>query len=182
MKKPAKILLAVICLITLALLIYGIVCAAGNTVTLPAPEDTKFGKELETIGMMENTWDEAVPQTEIYNLIREHFTAPLPEGKTDKKAIVIGYDGCRADTLTLLGTYERSAVELLLREGGHAVFSYCGGKNYPEMNTQKTSTAPGWCSMLTGVTAEKHGVYKNYQPKAVEPKTLFISLEDEQFT
>lgn len=47
----------------------------------------------------ENTVETAIPQTEIYDMITEHFASPLPEGKTEKKAIVIGYDGCCADAL-----------------------------------------------------------------------------------
>ena len=48
----------------------------------------------------ENTIETAIPQTELYNIVKNHFESPLADGKTEKKAIIIGYDGCRADVLT----------------------------------------------------------------------------------
>ena len=33
--------------------------------------------------------------------------------------------------------------------------------------------------MLTGANADVHGVFKNYQPKEIEPKTLLISLVED---
>ena len=141
--------------------------------------EMSFEDEMNSISVMENKWETAVPQTEIYNLISDHFNSPLPEGKTVKKAIVIGYDGCRTDTFRLLESSKKSAINHILDNGGHAVFSYCGGVNYPAKNTQKTSTAPGWCSMLTGVWADGHHITANNQPKEVEPKTLLISLVED---
>jgi predicted AlkP superfamily pyrophosphatase or phosphodiesterase len=55
------------------------------------------------------------------------------------------------------------------------VLSYCGGVNYPHMNTQATSTAPGWCTMLTGVWANVHGIYMNYTPKSNDHLTLLTT-------
>ena len=133
---------------------------------------------LDTIPY-ENTIETAIPQTEIYNMIVDHFNAPLPEGKTEKKAIVIGYDGCRADALSLV-TGTASGIGKMLRDGASLNLSYCGGVNYPDgENTQATSTAPGWCSLLTGVWADKNGVYGNGQPKNMEYKTLMTSLIEE---
>ena len=65
----------------------------------------------------ENTIETAIPQTEIYDMIMEHYNSPLPEGKTEKKAIVIGYDGCRADALTLINN-EYSGISAVLADGG----------------------------------------------------------------
>ena len=144
-----------------------------------AVPEMDFETELNSLSMMENTWETALPQTVIHDLIQSHFDAPLPEGKTEKKAIVIGYDGCRADTFRLLATAKRSAINMLLQNGGHAVFSYAGGVNYPAEPTQKTSTAPGWCSMLTGAWADVHGITANDIPKGVEPKTLLLSLVED---
>lgn len=136
---------------------------------------------LDVLGTIpyENTIETAIPQTEIYNMIVDHFNAPLPEGKTEKKAIVIGYDGCRADALSLV-TGTTSGIGKMLRDGASLKLSYCGGVNYPDgENTQATSTAPGWCSLLTGVWADKNGVYGNGQPKNMEYKTLMTSLIEE---
>ncbi len=175
MKKWVKALIALFVLIVAAVFVLSVF--SGINVK---KQEAKFEETVNSLSIMENSWQTALPQTVIHSLLEEHFKAPLPEGKTEKKAIVIGYDGCRVDTFSLLDPEKDSAINALLNNGGHAVFSYCGGVNYPQKNTQKTSTAPGWCSMLTGVLADTHGVYKNHQPKAVEPKTLFISLEEDK--
>lgn len=133
---------------------------------------------LEAISTIEfeNTIETAIPQTEIYDMIIDHYNSALPEGKTEKKAIVIGYDGCRADALTLIKD-NKSGINTLLEEGASFNLAYCGGVNYPDgENTQATSTAPGWCSLLTGVWAEDNGVYANSQPKSLEYKTLMTEL------
>ena len=126
----------------------------------------------------ENTIETAIPQTEIYNMIKNHFEGELPEGKTEKKAIVIGYDGCRADVLKEM-LDEKSAIDLLMDDGAPLNFAYCGGVNYPAENTQDTSTAPGWCSILTGVWADKHGITANDITKTMEYKTLLVSLVED---
>ncbi len=123
----------------------------------------------------ENTIETAIPQTELYNIINNHFSAPLPEGKTEKKAIVIGFDGCRADALTFTEN-SFSGVNKMLSDGASLNYVYCGGVNYPEVNTQDTSTAPGWCSLLTGVWADKNGITGNGITKSLEYKTLMTSL------
>lgn len=126
----------------------------------------------------ENTVETAYPQTDLYKIIDEHFRSELPEGKTEKKAIVIGYDGCRADVLTQVQK-ENSAVGYLLEKGASKALTYCGGVNYPEINTQDTSTAPGWCSILTGQWADVHGVTANDIPKSMEVKTLMTTLTED---
>ncbi len=142
-------------------------------------EDTEeaFIAAVETVGY-ENTFETAIPQTEMYNMVKDHFNSPLPEGKTEKKAIIIGYDGCRADALTFADNCF-SGVGKMLRDGASLNLSYCGGVNYPEENIQATSTAPGWCSVLTGVWADKNGVYGNGQTKSLEYKTLMTSLTED---
>ncbi len=125
----------------------------------------------------ENTIETAIPQTELYNIISNHFASPLPEGKTEKKAIVIGYDGCRADALTFTEN-NFSGVNKMLSDGASLNYVYCGGVNYPEVNTQDTSTAPGWCSILTGVWADKNGITGNGITKSLEYKTLMTSLTE----
>lgn len=136
---------------------------------------------LEKIAQVEyeNTVETAVAQTELYDMIYDHFNSPLPEGKTEKKAIVIGYDGCRADALTLTEN-NFSGINKMLGNGASLKLAYCGGVNYPAKNTQDTSTAPGWCSVLTGVWADKNGVTGNGITKTMEYKTLMTSLTEEK--
>lgn len=134
---------------------------------------------LEKIAQVEyeNTVETAIPQVELYNMIIEHFNSPLPEGKNAKKAIIIGYDGCRADALTL-AEKNFSGVNKMLGNGASINLVYCGGVNYPAENTQDTSTAPGWCSILTGVWADKHGITGNGITKDMKHKTLMTSLTE----
>lgn len=127
----------------------------------------------------ENTAENAIAQVDIYDIIYGHYNSPLPEGKTVKKAIVIGYDGCRADALNLAdGNF--SAINKMLEDGASCNLVYCGGANYPETNTQKTSTAPGWCSLLTGEWADKTGITGNGITKSLEYKTLMTTLTEEK--
>lgn len=135
-----------------------------------------YEKNVNSAGY-ENTVETAIPQTELYNVINRHFESPLPEGKTEKKAILIGYDGCRADVVTL-ARYQKSGISELLKDGASINLTYSGGVNYPEKNTQDTSTAPGWCSILTGKWADAHTITGNDITKPVEPETLLISLTE----
>ena len=135
-----------------------------------------YRQNVSSVGY-ENTIETAYPQTDIYNIIKEHFTSDLPEGKTEKKVVVIGYDGCRADILA--EKQDNGAVNYLLKNDSSINLYYCGGVNYPTENTQDTSTAPGWCSILTGEWADVHGITGNDIVKKVEPKTLLTSLVED---
>ncbi len=169
--------------IALALVLVGAIIATA--ILVPKMEYAKdsgdtedlFRQNVASVGF-ENTIETAVPQTELYNMIKTHFEGELPEGKTEKKAIIIGYDGCRADILTEMQN-ENSAISALLKDGASIKLSYCGGVNYPAMNTQDTSTAPGWCSILTGVWADEHGITANGIQKSLEHKTLLTTLVEE---
>lgn len=126
-----------------------------------------------------NSIESALPQTELYNTIKHHFEAPLDKGKTAKKAIILGYDGCRADILAEIDE-ANSGIAALVNDGASLNLYYCGGVNYPEVNTQDTSTAPGWCSILTGFWADVHGITGNDITKTMDTKTLLTSLVEEK--
>ena len=136
-----------------------------------------YRQNVASVGY-ENTIETAIPQTELYDIIKAHFDSPLADGKTEKKAIIIGYDGCRADVLTEM-VDGNSAIDALLDDGASINLTYCGGVNYPAENTQDTSTAPGWCSILTGVWADKHGITANGITKSLEYKTLLTTLVED---
>ncbi len=146
---------------------------ASLFITLPEDNYDNYMTRIEQRDVYENTVETAYPQTVVASLVRSHFATPLPEGKTEKKAIIIGYDGCRADALDL--SFDTGAVHRVLKEGGHAYLSYCGGVPYPSENTQDTSTAPGWCSILTGVWADVHGITSNGIPKNNEDKLTILT-------
>ena len=157
----------------------------GSAILIPKLEYAKDKGDTEelfrqNVALVDyaNTIETAIPQTELYSIVKAHFESPLAEGKTEKKAIIIGYDGCRADVLTEM-LDEKSAIDLLMDDGASLNFSYCGGVNYPAENTQDTSTAPGWCSILTGVWADKHGITENDITKSMEYKTLLTSLVED---
>ena len=176
MKKKIIVPIAIVVVIAL---VTGAVVALDLTKFMKDSEDTEalFLKNVNSIGY-ENTIEDAIPQTELFSVIKEHFNAPLAEGKTEKKAIIIGYDGCRADILTEI-QQENSAITTLLENGATFNLAYCGGVEYPEKNTQATSTAPGWCSVLTGKWADEHSITGNDITKEVEPKTLLTSLVED---
>ncbi len=175
MKKKILIALAVI-------LVIGVAVAFPFVRYMYDPKDTEelFRENVSAVGY-ENTIETAIPQTELYNTIRFHFESPLEQGKTEKKAIVIGYDGCRADVLTeMVKEQDSSGIEALTENGGSLKLSYCGAVSYPEKNTQDTSTAPGWCSILTGYWADVHGITGNDITKTMDTKTLLTSLTEEK--
>lgn len=150
-------------------MIFGVIGGTNNFDTIE-----KYKDNVSQFEPYENTLETAIPQTELYNVINGHFDSDLPIGKLTKKAIVIGYDGCRADALSLCK--EDGAITELILDGGKAYISYCGGVNYPVFNTQDTSTAPGWASILTGQWANVTGVKGNSIPMSTDCHTLFASL------
>lgn len=171
MNKKTIIITAIILVLCL-----GIGLSVGLTWYMYDAKDTEENFRANVLKVAyENTIETAIPQTELYDLINNHFDAPLVEGKTEKKAVVIGYDGCRADVLTEMQS-NNSGINAILQEGGSLNLSYCGGVNYPAKNTQDTSTAPGWCSILTGEWATVHGITGNDMSKNMETKTLLTSL------
>jgi len=119
----------------------------------------------------------ARPQTELYDLILNHFNDPLPEGKTAKKALIVGYDGARAESLMAASDdLNVSGFLMLMQMGGRSYPVFTGG---PEGLEQDTSTAAAWASMLTGKWANEPGGHKvvgNSAPKGIEPKTALTRL------
>ena len=172
-------------LIIIPLLVVAIAVGIIFGVAVPKSEWAKDSNDTEELYRQnvasvdyENTVETAIPQTELYDMIKAHFDSPLADGKTEKKAIIIGYDGCRADVLTEM-VDGNSAIDTLLDDGASINLAYCGGVNYPAENTQDTSTAPGWCSILTGVWADKHGITANGITKSLEYKTLLTTLVED---
>ncbi len=174
MKKSIKIILIAVAII----LVLAIVITFSIIGYMFDRNDTEalFRENVAKVGY-ENSIETALPQTEIYNFIKAHFSSALPDGKVKKKAIIIGYDGCRADILNVRQN-ENSAISAMLDDGASINLAYCGGVNYPAKNTQDTSTAPGWCSILTGEWATVHGITGNSITKSLETKTLLTSLTE----
>lgn len=177
MKKNKKKIIAIIAVVLVVAAAIAFALTYGPYKYDPHDTEELYNTNIDAIGY-ENTIETAIPQTELYNIITEHYASELPEGKTEKKAIIIGYDGCRADILATKSD-DNSAVSSVLKDGGSINLLYCGGVNYPEKNTQDTSTAPGWCSILTGQWADVHGVTGNDIPKSMDAKTLMTTLTED---
>lgn len=166
----------VICVIVSFFMMIGGIFAGTNFNDKPKA----YKENVASVEAYSNTLETAVPQTEIYNMIKDHFNSPLAEGKTQKKAIVIGYDGCRTDALTMLDKNGEGGISYLLSKGAKAQVAYCGGVNFPAINTQATSTAPGWCSILTGQWADVHGITNNNIEKSNDHLTLLTTLVEDK--
>jgi arylsulfatase A-like enzyme len=77
--------------------------------------------------------------------------------KKEKHVLVIGIDGVLVDALLVAKTPN---IDSLVAHGAYSWNAYCGG----ELGTateQKTSSGPGWSSILTGVWVDKHQVPNN---------------------
>ncbi len=177
MKNKKKIILSIVSVVVVLGIIAGAL-ALYFTRYHKDKADTEelYRKNVDAV-KYENTIETAYPTTDVYGVVKDHFESELPEGKTVKKAVIIGYDGCRADILA--EKKDEGAINHLLKNGASINLTYCGGVNYPEVNTQDTSTAPGWCSMVTGEWADIHGITGNGITKEVEPKTLMTSLVED---
>jgi predicted AlkP superfamily pyrophosphatase or phosphodiesterase len=82
--------------------------------------------------------------------------ADSPGGRV-RKTLVIGIDGCRVDCLTKKAA---PALSELADGGRFAVQAYAGGPLGTKAE-QPTVSGPGWCTILTGVWVDKHGVRGN---------------------
>ena len=66
-----------------------------------------------------------------------------------RKVLIIGVDGCRPDALK---TAQTPVIDRLIKAGAYSPKAQTG---------DRTSSGPGWSSMLTGVWRSKHGVRDN---------------------
>lgn len=146
-------------------------CASKTTKEIKK-EDT-YAAEIQALGIWDSENEKAMPQTIVHKLMLDHFNSPLPEGKKTKKAILLGYDGFRADGLENIKDNEESAVMYIKNQGG-LYHTFSGGVT--GVNEQATSTAPSWCAMLTGGWAEYNGVPDNQYVKNSEAETFLTTI------
>lgn len=119
-----------------------------------------YYKTIEKLPFV-NSSETMMKQTEIYNIVVSHFEK-TEESQKVPKAVVINFDGCRADAL--LNLEENNAVFGNAGEGG-LYLMYTGGEG---SRKQHTSTSPGFTTQLTGVWAKGsggHGVSNNGRKK-----------------
>ena len=134
-----------------------------------------YKQEIQSLGVWSNDVEHAMPQTVVHKLVLNHFNSNLPEGKTEKKAIFIGYDGFRSDGIENVKDYENSAIMYIKSKGG-LYHTFSGGVS--GVNEQATSTALSWMAMLTGGWSEYNGVADNGVMKKSEAKTFLTALAE----
>lgn len=158
--------------IAAVILVAAAVITAAVLLGIKAKEKKANANYRTQIGNMQifsNTLDEEMPQTVIHKIVTDHLNAPLPEGKTKKKVIFLGYDGFRSDGLENVKDNEESAIMHVKSQGG-LYHTFSGG--ITGVNEQATSTAPSWMAMLTGGWAAYNGVNDNAQMKNEDAETI----------
>lgn len=145
-------------------------------IAINTEQDNIFGyaEHIDNATIYECDVAGAISQADLYGIINGHFNALLAGGKLYKKCLVIGYDGARADAIDFRS--DNGGINALVENGGHCKISYAGGANVPLPNIQATSTAPGWCSILTGESALKTGVTDNGIVKKADYPSLMTTL------
>lgn len=137
-------------------------------------------KSIEKSGIFENSFENALPQTAVAKTVREHFAN---ENGKRKKAIVIGFDGARADALLGIvkdGRPDETALYSALsdmRENHHLYLAFTGGIEGDKATKQETSTTPGWATVLTGEWGTKHALRTNsLDPLSKDTPTIIIEF------
>ncbi|MCA9514291.1 MAG: alkaline phosphatase family protein, partial [Myxococcales bacterium] len=90
-----------------------------------------------------------------------------PAAYARRRVLVVGLDGLRPDVLELVSTpnLDRLAAE--------------GAVSWDARAASVTLSGPGWTTLLTGVEADKHGVYNNaIKPQSDGWPTLFARLRE----
>lgn len=159
--------------IVILVLICSLVLTSCSASVKESKKESTYASEIEGMNIFDSKVEDAMPQTVIHKLIMDHFNAPLPDGKTVKKAIFIGYDGFRDDGLENIKDNENSAIMYLKKQGG-LYHTFSGG--IAGVNEQATSTAPSWMAMLTGGWGEYNGITDNSQMKKEGVDTFLTSL------
>lgn len=173
MKK--RILFGVISFTLIGIGLYTTVTAKCCTYTVQAKAPSEI---LSSEELFKNTQASALPQTKINAIVTEFLKAPLPEGKKEKKVLVLGYDGFRFDALEALLQDTNTSLKDVGLAGGLYVM-YAGGE---EESLQETSTAPGWASILTGAWSDQTQVYDNEDEKSSDTETFLMSMEKIGYT
>ena len=83
------------------------------------------------------------------------FNSSASAAETVKKALYIGIDGTRFDSIEKADTPN---LDALIANGVHSPTCLILGERYQKNDT---ISGPGWSSILTGVWADKHGVHDN---------------------
>jgi len=160
--------LAATCIIVLLAVLVGIVSWAGSYYPAYNKDSKNHLERLRVIDIYENPLGEAIPQTVVYGLIKDHFA----NAEKTPKLLFIGYDGAYALLPALNYGDPDSAISAVAAEGG-LYLTYCGGAT---KGAQDTSTAPGWAATFTGVWATENGVYSNLYTLNKKTESIIYQL------
>lgn len=139
--------------------------------------DNAYIKQLDNSGVFSNDYSTALPQTKVADLVRTHM-----ESGENKKAIILTFDGARADSLFNIVKAEGggenydstfSGINQLRKTGG-LYLTYAGGNKGDKTTMQATSTAPGFATLLTGKWSNEHGVADNGMPLSSTTETYLL--------
>ncbi|AZJ36491.1 alkaline phosphatase family protein [Tenacibaculum singaporense] len=86
-----------------------------------------------------------------------------------KKVLVVGFDGIQFEKIA--GTSTPNLDKLKIVKG------YAGGIDNTS-SEQKTSSGPGWSTILTGVWVNKHGVTDNNTSHISKAKSVFQLIKE----
>lgn len=151
---------------------------AGSKTAKESKNPEAYAAFVQDLGVWDSEVDKAMPQTIVHKLVLDHFNAPLPEGKTTKKAILLGYDGMRADGIEHVKGDENSAIMYIKSQGG-LYHTFSGG--VAGVNEQATSTSPSWLAMLTGGWGDYNGIKDNGGEKN-DAETYLTALAKQGYT
>lgn len=123
-------------------------------------------KDLTSCGLFLNTAETALPQTVVGNLVKTHFESK--NGK-HKKALIMGFDGARADAMQLCFAGDNPSAVRDLSKAGGLYLSFAGGE---KGHLQGTATQQGWAAILTGKWGYQNGVVHHTPIKKHVPTVL----------
>lgn len=157
----------------------------------------KYLDAVDSYTFWSNDLSQSIPQPNIGKMVEKFLAAPSADSKA-KKVAIIGYDGCRSETLVNVlesgatdpkdknkGDYSGhkeesvcSGINKLVKEGGKVYHTFAGGYKGEE-NEQHCSTAPGWAAILTGAWGIENGITDNGMPKSINHKTLLLKAAED---
>lgn len=100
---------------------------------------------------------------------------PAPQAKSSlkKKVLVVGLDGVQFEKISEASTPNLDKLNI--------VKAYAGGIDNTS-SEQKTSSGPGWSTILTGVWVNKHGVTDNSTSHISKAKSVFQLIKESNAT
>lgn len=171
--------------------ILGVICLSVVliTVAFTGCSGSKYYEEVSSYKFWANKGSEAIAQTHIYDIVMNHMAV---ENGKDKKVLLLGFDGMRADALVNIrqsgikevdgdnANASYSAINHIVDDmSGKMYIAFCGGENKDTF--QATSTAPGWAALTSGSWGIKNGIVDNNMTKNLDKKTFMLQLAEKGY-